>query len=51
MYSQKSIHDQIIKGLVDGDTIEELLKQQNITLDATITMCRAQEATKNNVMI
>ena len=44
--SQKSIRDQIIEGLLDGDTIEELLKQQNLTLDATITTCRAQEAAK-----
>ncbi|XP_065891734.1 uncharacterized protein [Dysidea avara] len=41
-----SIHDQIIEGLVDGDTIEQLLRQQNLTLDTTITMCRAQEAAK-----
>ena len=45
--SQKSIRDQIIKGLVDGDTIEQLLRQQSLTLDTTITMCRAQEAAKN----
>ena len=44
--SQKSIHDQIIEGLLDGDTIEELLKHQNLTLDATITTCRGQEAAK-----
>ena len=44
--SQKSIRDQIIEGLLDGDTIEELLKQQNLTLDATITTCCAQEAAK-----
>jgi len=44
--SQKSIRDQIIEGLVDGDTIEELLKQRDLTLDATITTCRAQEAAK-----
>ena len=44
--SQKSIRDQIIERLLDGDTIEELLKQQNLTLDATITTCRAQEAAK-----
>ncbi|XP_065893428.1 uncharacterized protein [Dysidea avara] len=44
--SQKSIRDQIIEGLVDGDTIEQLLRQQNLTLDTTITMCCAQEAAK-----
>ena len=31
---------------MDGDTIEQLLRQQNLTLDTTITMCRAQEAAK-----
>jgi len=45
-HSQKCICDQIIEGLLDGDTIEELLKQQNLTLDSTITTFRAQEAAK-----
>ena len=45
--TQKNIRDQIIEGLIDGDTIEHLLQQHNLTLDMTITMCRAQEAAKN----
>jgi len=44
----KSTDDQIIKGLVDDDTIEELLKQQSLTLNATISTCCVQEAAKNN---
>ena len=44
--TQKNIRDQIIEGLIDGDTIEHLLQQHNLTLDMTITMCRAQEAAK-----
>ena len=43
---EKSIGDQIIEGILDGDTIEHLLQQQNLTLDTAITMCRAKEATK-----
>ena len=42
----KSIRDQIIEGILDGDTIEHLLQQQNLTLDKAITMCRAEEAAK-----
>jgi hypothetical protein len=40
----KNIHDQIIEGLIDGDTVEDrpLLRK----LDKTITMYRAQEAAK-----
>ena len=44
--TQKSIRDQIIEGLLDGDTVEHLLRKHNLTLATTITMCRAQEAAK-----
>ena len=44
----KSIRDQIIEGILDGDTIEHLLQQQNLTLDKAITMCRAEEPLKSN---
>ena len=44
--TQKSIRDQIIEGSLDGDVIEELLKQPNLTLDNTIAIARAQEAAK-----
>ena len=30
----------------DGDTIEQLLKQPDLTLGAAITTCRVQEAAK-----
>ena len=44
--TQKSIRDQIIEGLIDGDTVENLLREKSLTLDATISRCRAQEAAK-----
>ena len=43
---QKSIRDQIVEGLIDGDTVEDLLKESDLTLEATISKCRAQEAAK-----
>ena len=44
--TQKSIQDQIIEGFLDGDTVEDLLKERDLTLSATISKCRAQEAAK-----
>ena len=44
--AQKNIRDQIIEGTPDGDTVEQLLKQPDLTLDSAITICRAQEAAK-----
>ena len=43
---QKSIRDQIVEGLLDGDTVEDLLKESDLTLEATISKCSAQEAAK-----
>ena len=43
---QKHIRDQIIEGLVDGDAIEDLLKEKDLALDTAITKCRAQEAAR-----
>jgi len=45
---QKSLRDQIIEGLRDrdADTIKDLLKENNLTLDATIARCRSQEAAR-----
>ena len=43
---QKNIRDQIIEGLVDGDTVEDLLKEKDLTLETTIGKCRAQEAAR-----
>ena len=44
--TQKSIRDQIIEGLLDKDTVEHLLRQKELSLEAAITICRAQEAAK-----
>ena len=44
--TQKNIRDQIIEGLLEGDTVEDLLKERDLTLETTITKCRAQEAAK-----
>ena len=43
--TQKHLRDQIIEGLLDGDTTEHL-QEKDLTLDKTIDMCRAQEAVK-----
>ena len=44
--TQKNIRDQLIEGLLDGDTVEHLLQEKDLTLDKAITTCRAQEAAK-----
>ena len=44
--TQKNLRDQIIAGLVDGDTVESLLQKKELTLETTIAKCRAQEAAK-----
>ena len=43
--AQKSIRDQTVEGLLDSDAIEHLLKERELTLDAAILKCCAQEAT------
>ena len=47
--AQHNIRDQIIEGLNDPDTIQELLKEQRLTLPNTITTCRGMEAAKKEV--
>ena len=42
-----ALRDQIIEGLQDGDTAEELLHQKALTLAKTIQICRAHEAAKH----
>ena len=42
----RNIRDQIIEGLVDGNTVGDLLQQKDLTQEAAITKCRAQEAAK-----
>ena len=44
--TQKSICDKIIEGLVDGNTVEDLLQQKDLTLEAAITKCQAKEVAK-----
>ena len=44
----KSIRDQIIEGLNDGDTIEDLLQESGLTLATTITKCQNREAAKKH---
>ena len=44
--TQKNIRDQIIEGLIDGDTVEVLLREKDLTLETTITKCRGQEGAK-----
>ena len=45
---QKSIRDQIIEGLCDGDTVEDLLQESELTLATTGAKCRSKEAAKKN---
>ena len=44
--TQKNIRDQIIEGLVDGEMVEELLKEKDLTLEKIIGKCQAQETAK-----
>ena len=37
---QKALRDQIIEGLLDGEIIQELLQEKNLTLDQAITKTR-----------
>ena len=45
---QKSIRDQIIEGLRDGDTVEDLLQESDLTLATTVAKCRIKEVAKKN---
>ena len=45
---QKSIRDQIIEGLRDGDTVEDLLQESELTLTTTVAKCRSKEVAKKN---
>ena len=42
----KNIRNQIIEGILDGDTVEDLLQEKDLTLDRAIQVCQAQEAAK-----
>ncbi len=39
----KGIRNQIIEGLIEGDTVEDLFRERDLTLETTITKCQAQE--------
>ena len=44
--TQKNIRDQITEGLLDADTVEDLLQETNFTLATAVHKCQAQEAAK-----
>ena len=44
--TQKSLRDQIIKGLLNGDTVEHVLHENDLSLDKTVHIRQAQEAAK-----
>lgn len=46
MHARKNIRDQIIEGFLDGDTVEELLQEKDLTLAKAITKCQALKAAK-----
>ena len=39
-----ALRNQIIEGLLYGDTVKELLRQKTLTLERTKQICRAHEA-------
>ena len=43
---QKNLRDQLIEGILDGDTVEDLLQIKDLNLDKAIQVCQAQEAAK-----
>ncbi len=45
---QKAIRDQIIEGLQDGESIQELLQVTDLTLDNAIAKCRGLESAKKS---
>ena len=45
---QKAIRDQIIEGLCDGESIQELLQVKDLTLDTAISKCHSLEAAKKS---
>jgi len=44
--TQKNILDQIIEGLLDDDTVEDLLQEMDLTLTKAVHKCQALEAAK-----
>ena len=48
---ERSIRDQIIEGIRDGDTVEELVQENNVTFATAIAKCHSKEATKKNRLV
>jgi len=44
--TKKNLRDQIIEGLQDTETIEDLLKEKEFTLETAIMHCRSHEAAR-----
>ena len=44
----KSIHNQIIDSVCEGDIVKELLQENNLTLATGITKSHSKEATKKH---
>lgn len=45
---QKSIRDQIIEGLHDGDTVKDLLLESELTVVTMVEKCWSKEVAKKN---
>ena len=45
---EKNVLDQIIEGICDGDVVEDLLQENNLTLAKMIGKCRSKEAAKKH---
>ena len=45
---QKIIRNQVIEGLLDGNTVEDLLQESDLTLTTAIKKCRSREGAKQN---
>ena len=46
---QNSLRDQLVEGIIDPDTFQDLLKEQDLTLEKAIKICRAMEAAKKEL--
>ena len=45
--TNKAIRDQIIEGISDGDTVEQLLRERKLTLETAMSISRAHESAKH----
>ena len=46
---QNSLRDQLVEGIIDPDTVQDLLKEQELTLEKAIQIFRAMEAAKKEL--